>query len=100
MQATHVGRKGNATDHLQLHHLLDCALLHVLCCLQEEAIRELSAALQAKDEELSDARKQAAAEADAAVLQRMQVRPYDTQLLPDNRTASPCPCVASCLDQS
>jgi hypothetical protein len=41
--------------------------------LQEEAIRELSAALQAKDEELSDARKQAAAEADAAVLQSMQV---------------------------
>jgi hypothetical protein len=41
--------------------------------LQEEAIRELTAALQANDEELSDARKQAAAEADAAVLQRMQV---------------------------
>jgi hypothetical protein len=46
------------------------------CCLQEEAIRELNAALQAKDEELSDARKQAAAEADAAVLQRMQVCEY------------------------
>lgn len=54
----------------QMKHRWCCA---VLFCLQEEAIRELSAALQAKDEELSDARKQAAAEADAAVLQRMQV---------------------------
>eukprot|EP00878_Enallax_costatus_P047166 GHUV01057586.1.p1 GENE.GHUV01057586.1~~GHUV01057586.1.p1 ORF type:complete len:171 (+),score=59.55 GHUV01057586.1:204-716(+) len=41
---------------------------------QEEAIRELTAALEAKDQELQDAKKQAAAEADAAVLQRMQAR--------------------------
>jgi hypothetical protein len=59
--------------------MLHSAMLYIAAaccaawCLQEEAIRELSAALQAKDEELSDARKQAAAEADAAVLQRMQV---------------------------
>jgi hypothetical protein len=52
---------------------LKACLLFLCCCLQEEAIRELTAALQANDEELSDARKQAAAEADAAVLQRMQV---------------------------
>eukprot|EP00879_Flechtneria_rotunda_P018717 GHRR01019642.1.p1 GENE.GHRR01019642.1~~GHRR01019642.1.p1 ORF type:complete len:312 (+),score=151.94 GHRR01019642.1:501-1436(+) len=41
---------------------------------QEEAIRELTAALTAKDQELQDARKQAAAEADAAVIKRMQAR--------------------------
>eukprot|EP00775_Hariotina_reticulata_P006957 gene6957-7173_t len=41
---------------------------------QEETIRELTAALEAKDQELNDAKQQAAAEADAAVLERMQAR--------------------------
>jgi hypothetical protein len=41
---------------------------------QEEAIRELQAALEAKDDELQAARREAAAEADAAVVARMQVR--------------------------
>lgn len=44
-----------------------------VCRKQEETIRELAAALEAKDQELKDAKQQAAAEADAAVLERMQV---------------------------
>lgn len=44
------------------------------CCSQEEAVRELAAALEAKDQELQASKQQAAAEADAAVLQRMQAR--------------------------
>lgn len=40
---------------------------------QEEAIRELTAAVEAKDKELQDTRQQAAAEADAALLNKMQV---------------------------
>jgi predicted RNase H-like nuclease (RuvC/YqgF family) len=41
---------------------------------QEETIRDLTAALEAKDKELEDRRQQAAAEADAALLSKMQVR--------------------------
>lgn len=41
---------------------------------QEESIRELQAQLEAKDQELAAARREAAAEADAAVVARMQVR--------------------------
>jgi hypothetical protein len=41
---------------------------------QEETIRDLQAALEAKEEELQAARREAAAEADAAVVARMQVR--------------------------
>ncbi|GBF98384.1 hypothetical protein Rsub_10779 [Raphidocelis subcapitata] len=41
---------------------------------QEEAIRELQAALEAKSEELEAARREAAAEADAAVMAQMQAR--------------------------
>lgn len=44
-------------------------------CEQEETIRELTAALEAKDRELDDVRQQAAAEADAAVLSKMEVGP-------------------------
>lgn len=40
---------------------------------QEETIRELTAALEAKDKEVQDTRQQAAAEADAALLDKMQV---------------------------
>jgi hypothetical protein len=41
--------------------------------VQEEAARELQAALDAKEEELQAAKREAAAEADAAVVSRMQV---------------------------
>lgn len=41
---------------------------------QEETIRELTAALEAKDRELDDVRQQAAAEADAALLSKMEAR--------------------------
>jgi predicted RNase H-like nuclease (RuvC/YqgF family) len=44
---------------------------------QEETIRDLTAALEAKDKELEDIRQQAAAEADAALLSKMQVRGTD-----------------------
>lgn len=40
---------------------------------QEETIRELTAALETKDKEVQDTRQQAAAEADAALLDKMQV---------------------------
>ena len=40
---------------------------------QEEAIRDLTASLEAKDKELEEVRQQAAAEADAALLSKMQV---------------------------
>lgn len=40
---------------------------------QEEAIRDLTAALEAKDKQLEEVRQQAAAEADAALLSKMQV---------------------------
>lgn len=51
------------------------AALWLVVCEQEETIRELTAALEAKDRELDDVRQQAAAEADAAVLSKMEVGP-------------------------
>lgn len=59
---------------------------HVVC-EQEETVRELTAALEAKDRELDDVRQQAAAEADAAVLSKMEVGPASQ---PDVMTAGPC----------
>lgn len=56
-------------------HNVTCLLMPRHCyhgLVQEETIRELTAALEAKGAEMEASRKQAAAEADAAVLERMQ----------------------------
>lgn len=55
-----------------------CRCASIYCCwrhllLQEETIRELTAALEAKEVELEASRQQAAAQAEDALVARMQV---------------------------